>query len=155
MEQDYTMTIRAFFASVYEYANKMKSLYEKPEEKKSIAETISKIKGVEKMVLQLIKERTTKPYDARILGDLAYKLKTEDYTYMAFVKPKSVDNSALIAYREVLNGIGDYYGLPIQQHEKLLRPIKHWKYITATSLIEKVKNKISPLSNFVMKDYTK
>ena len=126
MEQDYTQTINAFFAWVYGYVENMKDLYKKDEEKKSIFKTEQTIRRVEKLVMKLIEERKTKPYDARALNDLVLEITTADYTSIAFMKPGSVDNSVLVAYRDVLRGIGEYYALPVQQKEKLLRPIKKW-----------------------------
>ena len=156
MENDFKQTIKAFFASVYEYNEKMKDLYNAPIDKKHIDNVKEEIKSVEKMIFQLIELRETKPYDARILSELAYKIVTSHYSSTnAFIKPNSYNNDALIAYRGVIEGITEYYSLPVKQEEKILRPIKNWKYITADGFLKKAQNKLTPLSGFIMKDYTK
>lgn len=155
MEQDYTKTINAFFAWVYGYIDNIKDLYEKDEEKKSIYKTEQQIKRVESLVMKLIETRKTKPYDARILNDLVWEITTGEYTALAFMKPGSVDNSALVAYRDVLRGIGEYYSLPVQQKEKLLRPIKKWYYVTSTNKLKNLIYPFMPLNHFVLEDKTK
>ena len=155
MEQDYVQTIKAFFASVVEFTTHMASFYKDSEEKNSIYDTVNKIKDVEKQVLKLIEERTNKPYDARVLNDMVWKLTTVNYSPFAFMKPNSVDNSPMIAYRDVLRGIGEYYGLPIQQKEKLLRPLKKWYYTVSTNKMKNFIYPFLPLKHFVLKDQTK
>lgn len=70
----------------------------------------------------------------------------------AFVKPGSVDNSALVAYRDVVRGITEYllyYGLC---EESFLKPLKQWNYVISNRPLKDFIYPFLSLKHFMVKD---
>ena len=157
MDFNMKLTIKDFFTSVYDFIDKTRDFHTLAEEQERIETTIREIENIQKLVQELINQREIKGYDARILMDKSWLITSANYTSLvnAFVKPESSDNRALVAYRDVLRGICEYYTLPVQNPATILSAIKTWKIITADSRIKSFKYQISPLSKFAIKNNTK
>ena len=120
---------------------------------KMIRVALDEIKEVEKQVYKLIQKRKEKIYDANGLREIENKIILQGYdnNLKVFSKPGVTDNSLFLAYRDVVNGICDYYVLPVQEREKLLRPLKRWKYLTSKDKLKDFKFPFLSLSHFVEK----
>ena len=67
------------------------------------------------------------------------------------MRPGSVDNSAVVAYLNVISGITEYvyYGL---REEMLLKPLKQWYYVISDRPMKKFVYPLLPLRYFMAKN---
>jgi len=150
INQHIETTINAFFKSVYDYIAKNSALYSQKSDKQAIEAQTEIIKNQERNIAKMIYERKL-DFDAYKLNNTAWEIKSAGCPgYQAFMKPGSVDNSALVAYREVINGITEYiyYGL---REEVLLKPLKQWNYVISNRPLKDLVYPFMPLKHFIVK----
>lgn len=145
-------TIKAFFASVYRYASENSKLYTKVSDLQAIDTQGEVVKAQEKQIMEMVATRK-KGFDAYTLNKMAYNITTMEFpgAYQMFMKPKNIDNSALVAYRDVIRGITDYLYYN-QEPEVFLRPLKKWNYVISDNQMKDLIYPFLPLKHFVVKD---
>lgn len=145
-------TIKAFFASVYRYAYKNSKLYTKVSDLQAIDTQGEVVKAQEKQIMEMVATRK-KGFDAYTLNKMAYNITTMEFpgAYQMFMKPKNIDNSALVAYRDVIRGITDYLYYN-QEPEVFLRPLKKWNYVISDNQMKDLIYPFLPLKHFVVKE---
>lgn len=147
-------TIKAFFASVYyRYIPKNSKLYTEVKDLQAIDAQAEVIKQQEEQIMAMLETRK-KGFDAHTLNKMAYDITTMEFPgeYQAFLKPKNnSDNSALVAYRDVIRGITDYLYYN-QNPEVFLRPLKKWNYVISDNQMKDLIYPFLPLKHFVVKD---
>lgn len=144
-------TIKAFFQSVYGYISENSKLYTKVADLQAIDAQGEIIKDQERQIMYMIIEKQ-KDCDAYKLREMQFNITTVNFSgYKAFVKPGSVDNSALVAYRDVVRGITEYlyYGL---REEMFLKPLKQWYYVISDRPMKDLVYPFLPLKHFMVKD---
>ena len=150
MNERIESTIKAFFQSVYGYISENSKLYTKVADLQAIDAQGEIIKDQERQIMYMIIEKQ-KDCDAYKLREMQFNITTVNFSgYQAFVKPNSVDNSVLVAYRDVINGITEYvyYGL---REEVLLKPLKQWYYVISKHPMKDVIFSFLPLKHFIAK----
>lgn len=145
-------TIKAFFASVYRYASENSKLYTKVSDLQAIDTQGEVVKAQEKQIMEMVATRK-KGFDAYTLNKMAYNITTMEFpgAYQMFMKPKNIDNSALVAYRDVIRGITDYLYYN-QEPEVFLRPLKKWNYVISDNQMKDLIYPFLPLKHFVVKE---
>lgn len=145
-------TIKAFFASVYRYASENSKLYSKVSDLQAIDAQGEVVKAQEKQIMGMVATRK-KGVDAYTLNKMAYNITTTEFpgAYQMFMKPKNIDNSALVAYRDVICGITEYLYYN-QEPEVFLRPLKKWNYVISDNQMKDLIYPFLPLKHFVVKD---
>lgn len=151
MNERIESTIKAFFQSVYGYISENSKLYTKVADLQAIDAQGEIIKDQERQIMYMIIEKQ-KDCDAYKLREMQFNITTVNFPgFQAFVKPNSVDNSALVAYRDVINGITEYiyYGL---REEVFLKPLKQWYYVISNRPMKDLVYPFLPLNHFMVKD---
>jgi len=152
MTKDIDATIKAFFMSVYEYVGKISDFYYFSGKNMAIIRYQEEvIKKQESLIAQLANEKCFGG-DAGKLYEKVWEINTiECPSYHAFMKPGSDDNSALIAYREVIHGITDYLYYNMEP-VAFLRSLKKWNYVISDNPFKDFVYPFLPLKHFVIKE---
>lgn len=151
MNKNMELTIKKFFESVYSFVNRNVKNYTETKDLSAIYDQGEVIKAQEKLVWDMVKERS-QGFDAYKLNKMQWDLTTMDFPgYQAFMKPHNVDNSVLVAYREVIRGLSEYlyYGL---REESFLKPLKQWNYVTSDRPLKDLIYPFLSLKHFIAKD---
>ena len=150
IDENIELTIREFFVSVYTYMAKNLRLYTKESDKEDIALQGKIVDAQEKQIAGMIFDRKLS-FDAYKLDKEAQDVKNAGSSlYKAFIKPGSVDNSALVAYRDVISGITDYIYYN-DKPESFLEPLKRWNYVISNRKGKNLIYPFLPLKHFVVK----
>ncbi|MBO7644734.1 MAG: hypothetical protein J6S57_00310 [Alphaproteobacteria bacterium] len=150
MNANIELTIENFFKSVYTYVDGIAELYTKQNDKDAIKAQIETIKNQQKQIQEMMLAHS-KGADAYKLNQMQWNIITAGTPgWQAFIKPGSVDNSALVAYRDVIRGITEYlyYGL---REESFLKPLKQWNYVISNRLLKDLIYPFLPLKHFMVK----
>jgi hypothetical protein len=151
MNKNIELTIEKFFQSVYGYVDGIAKLYTKQNDQDAINAQIETIKNQQKQIKEMMLARS-KGADAYKLNQMQWDITTAGTPgWQAFVKPGSVDNSALVAYRDVVRGITEYlyYGL---REESFLKPLKQWNYVISNRPLKDLIYQFLSLKHFMVKD---
>lgn len=140
MTTDFTSVVRLFFASVYRYIYRVNSSCCDLQCKLDIEKTVQEIKNIESKVYDLIKKRLASGYNAYVLYHKQYDIWSFEYTGL---DKCLIDKNVLLAYKQVIDRICEYYSVVIPRNARIIPALKVWVCsITAANLklIFKVKN---------------
>ena len=144
------LTIKEFFKSVQSYIGTNLVLYTKENDLNAIKAQRDIIKSQEKQIMEMIEIRK-KVFDAYKINKMAWEVRTVECPgYQAFIKPNSVDNSALVAYRDVINGITEYIYYN-DRPDAFLAPLKNWYYTISKRKLKDFVYPFIPLKHFIVK----
>ena len=150
MNENIELTIERFFQSVYTYVDGIAKLYTKQNDKQAIENQRDIIKSQQEKIKEMMNIRVN-GFNAYKLILLQHEITTMTMPgYQAFTKPGSVDNSALVAYRDVIHGITEYlyYGL---REESFLKPLKQWNYVISNRPLKDLIYPFLSLKHFMVK----
>jgi len=90
------------------------------------------------------------------LDKIVREIKFIDVSPMTFEKPGYIDLSTFIAFRNVVNGLCDYFSSPVARPEMMLKPLHEWAVVIAKANGKNAKSfvyKYLPMSVVMKREY--
>ena len=121
----------------------------------NVIEDYNKILQIERLIEKLIELRKT-GFKQLELDKIVREIKFIDVSPMTFERPGYIDLTTFIAFRNVVNGLSDYFSSPVARPEMILKPLHKWAVVIAKVNGENVKSfvyKYLPMSVVMKREY--
>jgi hypothetical protein len=144
---DMKQIVEEFFKSVWNYVEKISSLYVDEADKQRLSLAKEKLKDLETEIKKL--PNTSDVKIRFVIADGIEYIRYMDY--MLFMKPRSSNNAALFAFNSVISELITYYKYPYVPEEKVLSALRGWYYHISDSVFKDFTYPFLPLSYFANK----